>query len=69
MLLFLSVLCTWAEAHDHKQHVDNKFIHGEALRTAWLTRVEMIDYVEDYISALAHISYTYDTIYERPTSH
>ena len=71
MIISLNIFCLFGHsyAHDHSLHVDSKFVHGEALRTAWLTEQEMLEYIEDYISALAHIAYTYDTLYERPSSH
>ena len=72
MFLYLSIFCLFGHSyaqHDHSLHVDAKFVHGEALRTAWLTKQEMLEYIEDYVSALTHIAYTYDTLYELPANH
>jgi hypothetical protein len=54
VLLFIALIGVLS-VHDHSQHVDPKFIHGEALRVAWLTKPEQLESVYEYTSVLRHM--------------
>ena len=40
LFLWLALLTAMAE-HDHTLHIDAKFVHGEAMRSAWLSLDEL----------------------------
>jgi hypothetical protein len=61
------VLCS-AE-HDHSLHIDPKFIHGEALRVAWLSKSEIIENLSEYKDALGHLHSVYDELVLNPPEH
>lgn len=61
-LLFLSAFAQ----HDHTLHIDSKFVHGEALRSAWLDKYELSDNIKEFVETLQHLNEQYETIIENP---
>jgi hypothetical protein len=69
LLLCAIVLTQVLASHDHGLHIDPKFIHGEALRVAWLSKAEIVDSIREYIRTLDHLHETYDRIVLNPPAH
>jgi hypothetical protein len=69
LVVFAVVFCTVAAEHDHSLHIDAKFVHGEALRVAWLSREEVQGNLKEYIETLRHLHGIYDNLILNPPEH
>ena len=65
--LILSLLALSAIAqHDHSLHIDSKFVHGEALRSAWLDKYEIGDNIKEFVDSITRLNEQYETLIENP---
>jgi hypothetical protein len=52
--------------HDHSLHLDTKFIHGEAMRVAYLNRTSMLKDMGTYMTGLKKLNEVYDELMAIP---
>ena len=65
LIVSLLVLSAVAQ-HDHTLHLDSKFVHGEALRSAWLDKYELGDNIKEFVETLTTLNEQYENIVENP---
>ena len=51
LFLWLTLISAIAE-HDHTLHIDTKFVHGEAMRSAWLSLDELEKNIVEFSETL-----------------
>merc|ERR1712037_30804 len=52
--------------HDHTQHIDVKFISGEARRLAWHKLEDLIKYIDEYSEAVRFVEKKYEDHFIHP---
>jgi hypothetical protein len=66
-LILATVLSLSFGAHDHSQHIDAKFIAGEARRIAYLPLDAVVKYIEEYTEAIKFIERKFEDHFSDPS--